>query len=98
MYPLPGQEAAEGVEPLGAVVVAGNDHDLRSWRRSGQFGEKPIEQRHGFRRRNGFIIDISGDHHRVGGVFGGHAGDLSKNMLLILPKVPVVQSGPDMQI
>ena len=56
------EAAAEG-QPLRGVVVAADKIHLQL--PPGKLHQELVQQRHGFRRRHGFIVDVSGDEYPV---------------------------------
>ena len=89
------QPSAEG-QALGGIVVAADekDRDLLP----GQGGEKVVQQGHSLGRRQGAVIDVPGNEHRIRLLLPGNVQDLPENIPLILQQGDIIKAFADVQV
>ena len=93
---LPGQQPHRVVQPLGAVVVAGDRQHLDAPRR--QLGQKPVQQQHGAGGRLGHVVNVPGHDHGVHAAPGAQVHDLLQNKTLVVQKVKAVDPLAQVQV
>ena len=92
------QFAAEDIEPLRAVVVAGNQHDFAVRERRAELRHEVVEQRNRFDRRHGTIVNIPRENNGIGLILPGQRDDFIKNCLLIFQQVMLVELDAQMEV
>ena len=92
------QFAAEDIEPLRAVVVAGDQHDFAVRECRAELRHEVVKQRNRFDRRHGTIVNIPRENNGVGLILPGQRDDFIKNGLLIFQQVMLVELDAQMEV
>ena len=92
------EQGAEDIHPLGAVVVAGDQHDFHLGQALRKLSDEIIEEGHCLCRGDRFIVDIPGDNQGIGLPLFGHCYDLLENVFLVFAEVMIHELQAYMQV
>ena len=96
VYVLFSQQTAGKVEPLGAVVVAGDGQHRDA--ACGQLGQEPVQQRAGRGGRHRRVVDVARDDDGLDAVFFTEGQNLFKDEPLILQHIKPVDPFAQVQV